>query len=150
MVMRKMMSGILSLLFLLAFAVPAMADDDKPVKVGEMPAAARQFMAEHFPGQSVAVAKQEGSFLEKNFDVIFTNGNKLEFDRKGVWISVDCRYGSVPQEIIPAPVAEYVKIHFPDVKVKKIEKENRRYEVELSNDVELKFNNSFELVDVDL
>ena len=147
MVMKKMIFGILSLLFL---ASPAMADDDKPIKVKEMPVAAQEFIAEHFPGQSIAVAKQEGSFIEKNYDIIFTNGNKLEFDRKGIWTNVDCRYGSVPQEIIPAPIAEYVKNHFPDGKVKKIEKENRHYEVELSNDVELKFNNSYELVDVDL
>ncbi len=147
MVMKKMIFGILSFLL---FAVPVMADDDKPIKVEQMPVAAQQFMAEHFPGQSVAVAKQEGSFVEKNYDVIFTNGNKLEFDRKGVWTNVDCRYGQVPQEIIPAPIAEYVKNHFPDGKVKKIEKENRKYEVELSNNVELTFNNSFELVDVDL
>ena len=147
MVMKKMIFGILGFLL---FAVPVMADDDKPIKVEQMPVAAQQFMAEHFPGQSVAVAKQEGSFVEKNYDVIFTNGNKLEFDRKGVWTNVDCRYGQVPQEIIPAPIAEYVKNHFPDGKVKKIEKENRKYEVELSNNVELTFNNSFELVDVDL
>ena len=147
MVMKKMIFGILSLLFL---ASPAMADDDKPIKVKEMPVAAQVFIAEHFPGQSIAVAKQEGSFIEKNYDVIFTNGNKLEFDRKGIWTNVDCRYGSVPQAIIPAPITEYVKNHFPDCKVKKIEKENRKYEVELSNDVELKFNNSYELVDVDL
>ena len=147
MVMKKMILGILSLLFL---ASPAMADDDKPIKVKEMPVAAQEFIAEHFPGQSIAVAKQEGSFIEKNYDIIFTNGNKLEFDRKGIWTNVDCRYGSVPQAIIPAPITEYVKNHFPDCKVKKIEKENRKYEVELSNDVELKFNNSYELVDVDL
>ncbi len=147
MVMKKMIFGILSLLFL---ASPAMADDDKPIKVKEMPVAAQEFIAEHFSGQSIAVAKQEGSFIEKNYDIIFTNGNKLEFDRKGIWTNVDCRYGSVPQAIIPAPITEYVKNHFPDGKVKKIEKENRKYEVELSNDVELKFNNSYELVDVDL
>ena len=147
MVMKKMIFGILSLLFL---ASPAMADDDKPIKVKEMPVAAQEFIAEHFPGQSIAVAKQEGSFIEKNYDIIFTNGNKLEFDRKGIWTNVDCRYGSVPHAIIPAPITEYVKNHFPDGKVKKIEKENRKYEVELSNDVELKFNNSYELVDVDL
>ena len=147
MVMKKMILGILSLLFL---ASPAMADDDKPIKINEMPLAAQEFLAEHFPGQSISVAKQEGSFIEKNYDVIFTNGNKLEFDRKGIWTNVDCRYGSVPQAIIPAPITEYVKNHFPDSKVKKIEKENRKYEVVLSNDVELKFNNSYELVDVDL
>ena len=141
MVMKKMIFGILSLLFL---ASPAMADDDKPIKVKEMPVAAQEFIAKHFPGQSIAVAKQEGSFIEKNYDIIFTNGNK------GKWTNVDCRYGSVPQAIIPAPITEYVKNHFPDGKVKKIEKENRKYEVELSNDVELKFNNSCELVDVDL
>ena len=40
--------------------------------------------------------------------------------------------------------------NFKDVKIVQIEKEDRRYEVELSNGVDLKFNNSFKLLDVDL
>lgn len=145
--MKKMVTIAAIFMFL---AAPAKADNDKPIKIEKMPVAAQEFIAEYFPGQSVAVAKKEGSFIELNYDVIFTNGNKVEFDRKGVWTNVDCRYGFVPQGIIPAPIAEYVKNNFPDSEVKKIEKENRRYEVELSGDIELKFNSSFELIDVDL
>lgn len=40
--------------------------------------------------------------------------------------------------------------NFKDVKIVQIEKEDRRYEVELSNGVDLTFNNSFKLLDVDL
>ena len=87
---------------------------------------------------------------DKSYDVIFIDGNKVEFDRNGVWTNVDCKYTEVPEGIVPGEIAGYVKEHFKDVKIVQIEKEDRRYEVELSNGVDLKFNNSFKLLDVDL
>lgn len=146
-VMKRFMFMVAALMVM---AVPAMADDDRPIAVEKMPMAAQEFMKRYFPGKSVAVAKQEGSFIGKNYDVIFTDGDKLEFDRNGGWTNVDCKYGVVPQGVVPQKIAVYVEKNFPGVGIRKIEKEDRRYEVELSNDVDLKFNYSFELVNVDL
>ena len=135
---------------LVVFSVPAIADDGKAISIGKMPQTAQEFMAKHFPGEEVAVAKQEGGFLDRSYDVIFCNGNKLEFDGLGRWTSVDCKYSSVPQEIIPAQIAGYIKGKFPGVKIIKIEKEERRIDVELGNGVDLEFNNSYELIEMDL
>lgn len=132
------------------FSNPAKADDDRPISVDKMPLQAQEFINKYFPGKTIAVAKQEGRLVEKNYDVIFIDGNKLEFDRNGVWTNVDCEYSSVPEGIVPAPVAGYVEKKFPGVKIRQIEKENRFFEVELENGVDLKFNKNFELVDMDL
>ena len=129
---------------------PAKADDDRPISVDKMPLVAQEFIKKHFPGKTVALAKQEGRLLEKNYDVIFIDGNKVEFNRSGEWTNVDCEYSSVPESIVPAPIAGYIRKNFPGVAVKQIEKDKRRYEVELANGVDLTFNMSGELVDVDL
>lgn len=134
---------------LVVFSHPAKADDDRPISVEKMPLEAQEFIKKYFPGKTVAVAKQEGRLVEKNYDVIFIDGNKVEFDRNGVWTNVDCEYSSVPEGIVPAPIAGYVETHFPGVKIRQIEKDRKRYEVELANGVDLKFNSAYKLLDAD-
>lgn len=143
--MKKFFLAVISLVV----AIPLFADDDRPITVDKMPSAAREFISRHFGGLPVAVAKQEGTFLLKNYDVIFTNGDKVEFDRKGIWTNLDCKYGKVPAAVIPQKIADYIAGQYPGVEVLQIEKEDGRYEVELSNRVDLTFNSSMELIDID-
>ena len=81
-------------LFISLFAMNfvALAGNDKPIQVSEMPKAAQLFIKNHFADLSVAMAKVETDFLDKNYDVVFTNGNKVEFDKKGNWTNVDCEH----------------------------------------------------------
>lgn len=139
----------ITLISLLVINIPAMADDDKPIDVSTMPAKAQQFISKYFPGHKVAVAKQEGVLLLKSYDVIFINGDKLEFDRSGNWTNVECKYTLVPDGITPAPIDKFIKESYPQAKIKAIEKDDRHYDVELDNKIDLKFNSSFKLIKID-
>ena len=127
----------------------ARADDDKPIQVTQMPRLAQQFIKQHFSDSKVALAKMESDFLYKSYEVTFTNGNKVEFDKKGNWEEVDCKHTSVPVAIIPAAIQKYVTTNYPDAKVLKIERDKKDYEVKLSNRTELKFDLKFNLIDID-
>lgn len=142
----------LLVLFVCLFTMQAAkvwADDDRPVKVEQMPQQAQQFIKKHFPKSSVALAKMEVDLFSKSYEVLFTNGDKLEFDSKGVWTEVNCKYSVVPAEIIPAAIKTYINQHYPDTKIIKIEKDSRDYEVELSNKWEIKFDKKFNVIDID-
>ena len=69
-----------------------------------MPQQAQQFIKQHFADSKVALAKMESDFFYKSYEVIFTNGDKVEFDNKGNWEEVNCKYSSVPTAIIPAAI----------------------------------------------
>lgn len=125
------------------------ADDNKPIQVSQMPQPAQQFIRQHFADSKVALAKIENDFFDKSYEVIFTDGNKVEFDKKGNWKEVNCKYSSVPMTIPPTPIQKYVENNYPDVKVLKIERDKQEYEVKLSNRVELKFDLKFNLIDID-
>lgn len=145
--MKKMMFLFVSL-FVMNLAV--FADNDKPIQVNEMPKAAQQFVKSHFANQSVAVAKMETDFLDKTYDVIFTNGDKVEFDKKGNWTKVDCEHTQVPQAVIPVAIQQYVGKNYPDAKVVKIEKTDRKgYEVDLNNGFDIEFNKNMRVVEID-
>jgi hypothetical protein len=55
----------------------------------------------------------------------------------------------VPAAIIPLKIREYVSVHYPQVKYLEYEVDKTGYEVKISNGLELRFNTSFHLVDID-
>ena len=145
--MKKMMFLFVSL-FVMNLTV--FADDDKPIQVSQMPKEAQAFVQKHFANLSVAVAKVENDLFGKNYDIIFTNGDKVEFDKKGNWTNVDCEHTQVPVEIIPQAIQEYVTKNYPQAKVVKIEKTDRKgYDVDLSNGFDLEFDKKFRVVEID-
>lgn len=130
--------------------VSVWAGNDKPIQVTELPKSAQSFIKNHFADQSVAVAKMETEFMDKSFDVIFTNGDKVEFDKKGKWTKVDCKHGQVPQGIIPMPIQKYIAKNYPDAKVIKIELTDRKgYEVDLNNGLDIEFDKRMNVKDID-
>ncbi len=125
------------------------ADNDKPIQVSQMPQKAQTFIQQHFGDCKVAMAKMESDFLQKSYDVIFTNGNKVEFDRQGDWTDVDCKFTVVPEAIVPAAIRRYVADNYPDATIVQIELDRSNYEVQLSSGWELKFNPEFQVIDID-
>lgn len=72
---RIILAGIL----LSAWTLPAAAGNDRPIVVGELPAAAREFLRTHFDGLEVSYAKVDEDFFDKEYKVVFVNGAKVEF-----------------------------------------------------------------------
>lgn len=134
-------------LFTLHSAVQA--DNDKPIQVNQLPQQAQQFIKQHFAGSQVAMSKVETDLFYKTYDVIFTDGNKLEFDKKGAWTEVNCKYSVVPLNVIPTAILKYVTAHYPKAKVTVLERDSKDYEVKLSTGLELKFDRKFNLIDID-
>lgn len=129
--------------------LPVYADDDKPIQFSELPQTAQLFVKQNFADKKVALAKMESDFFGKNYDVIFVNGDKVEFDRSGNWKKIKCKYSQVPSSLIPNQITVYVRDNYPDSKIIELEKERNIYEAKLSNGWELKFNKNFELIDLD-
>lgn len=126
------------------------AGNDKPIAMEKMPSKAQQFIKQHFAGSAVAVSKMDSDFINRSYDVIFTNGDKVEFDKKGKWTNVDCEHSQVPVAVIPTAIQNYIKQHYPEAKVLKIEKtDHKGYDVDLNNGFELEFDKRFKVVDID-
>ena len=85
----------------------------------------------------------ESDFLEKNYDVIFTTGEKAEFNGNGLWTKINCRHSAVPAALIPEPIATYLATHHRGKKVVKMERGKKSYEVTLENKKKVKFNHLF-------
>lgn len=127
----------------------AKADDDKPITVNELPKKAQEFITKFFPQKEISFAKMEKDLWEKKYDVVFTNGEKIEFDKNGDWEEINCKFTVVPDTIIPKPIKEILTKQYSRAKVLKIEKDKNSYEIQLDNKLEIKFNHNFQIIDID-
>lgn len=145
----KRLTFLLVCLFTLC-ATTLRADNEKPIQVSQLPAAAQQFIKQHFADRKVALAKVETELMSKSYEVIFADGDHIDFDSKGNREEIDCKSSAVPTAAIPAQIMKHVRENYPDTTVKKIEKDRREYEVKLSNRIELSFDLKFNLIDIDM
>ena len=147
--MKRILETMLFALALL-FASPASANTDggKAISPGKLPQAALQTINTHLPGRKIAIAKVESELFSKSYTVIFTNGEKIEFDGRGRWTEVKCKRSALPASLVPAQIAQYIRANYPDCRILEIERDDE-YEVKLSNHVEVTFNKKFEVIDID-
>ena len=92
----------------------------------------------------------EKVFLDTRYDVVFVNGNGVEFDKNGEWTELDCKRSSVPTKAVPAQITKFVKESHPNATILKLERDRYTYEVKLSNFWEIKFDKQFNVIDMDM
>ena len=146
--MKKSVFFLAALMCMMMNSVATFAND-RIIPAEQLPAAAKTFIQKNFPGQAVSYAKIDKDFGKTTYEVCLNNGVELEFDKNGAMDKVDCHYSAVPANLVPATIANYVKTHFAGATVVKIDKERYGYDVELSNDLELKFNSKGQLMRID-
>lgn len=127
----------------------ANAGNDKPISVNALPAKAQTLLSQHFNGQKVMLATIESGVVSRSYDVVLQNGTKLEFDKKGNLTEIDCKQATVPDQLIPQAIRNYLMENYPAQAVKKLEMNKNEYEVELANGLDLTFNKHFQLIDID-
>ncbi len=103
---------------------------DVIITADKLPAAAQTFIKEYFPGSDISYAKKDKELTKTTYEVVLQDGTEIDFDSKGQWDKVDCK-------------------RFPGQAIVKIDKELFGYEIELLNDLELKFDKNGRLVNID-
>ena len=142
--MKRMRLLFIALLSMMVTSV-AFADD-KPIPVEKLPAAARTFVDTNFPGKKILYAEKDWNSYECRLD----DGTKIDFTSKGEWKQVDCHgMSAVPAVLVPEAIKQYVETNFSNCMITKIDKERHGYDIELSNDLELRFNQQGALIGMD-
>ena len=146
--MKKSVFFLAALMCMMMNSVATFAID-MIIPATQLPAAAQSFIQNTFPGQTVSYAKVDRDFGRTTYEVCLNNGTELEFNKNGEIDKVDCNFSAVPAHLVPATIADYVKTNFAGATIVKIDKERYGYDVELSNELELKFNKKGQLMNID-
>lgn len=131
--MKQMKFLLMALMCLMSSSILA---DDTPISVEQLPATAKTFVQTNFKDKKIVYAEKDWNSFECRLD----DGTKIEFNKKGNWKKIDRKLTAIPEGIVPETILEYVKANFPGCVVTKIDKERYGYDIELSNDIDLKFN----------
>ena len=138
------------LLFIATALLVMTSCDDKPVAPTELPQEVQTFIKQNFPSQTITFAQKDPEWIFfTQYEVTLNDGTQVSFDTDNVWDKVESRTGAVPAALVPQPIATYVNTNFPAVAIVKIDKESYGYEVELANELELKFNEGGALMEMD-
>ena len=135
---------------LFAFGVATAQEEDGLVPASALPANAQTFINQHFSANSiVSVWRDTEKGRVEDYTVLFADGTEVEFLADGNWKEVKARNGQVSPKIVPAKIAKYVQKKFPKAMIKEIKKGRAKYEVDLTNGVELIFNLNGKFLKID-
>lgn len=143
--MKKIMLLVAGLLTL---TTAALAGQDKPIELNDLPNAAQKFITTHFGGRQVAYTTVDTE-RPKTYEVAFRSGEKIEFDRRGEWKEIKSLRGTLPAHVAPEAILRYLVRNYPGNRITSIERDARKYEVGLTNGLELTFDKNFRLIDMD-
>lgn len=138
------------LLLLIGSATFIMEGRNNVVTAERLPTVSRDFLNTHFEDLQISYVEIDKDLLwVKGYEVILVDGTEINFFRNGEWKEVERRHDAVPTAIIPQEINRYVKSNFPQKEILAIEKDTRRWEIKLSNGMELTFNLKGQLIDLD-
>jgi len=147
--MKNLIKTILVIFTFFGIQSCAMNDDGRPISADQLPASIQQFIGNHFGDRQIALAKESKAVFGKKTEVIFSNGDKIEFDSNNEWKEIECRKSQVPESVIPDPIKAYISEHFPEDYAREFSRGRSGYEVKLSNKMEIEFNTDYSIYDVD-
>lgn len=141
--MKNIVSVILIALGTSVFA------QDQIVTFNQLPTKGQNFISKYFQKGQVSTVILDNDYISKDYDVVLTNGTKIEFDGKGNWKEVDGKRNAIPTAFIPQSILNYVNKSFPNTKIIKIEKNRFSYDVELTNGLDLEFDSKGNFIRID-
>ncbi|NGM62981.1 hypothetical protein G5B30_13800 [Sphingobacterium sp. SGG-5] len=146
--MKTLMNGIV--VMMMVVATTAAQAQVKAISFAQLPKNAQSFISKHYSEKNVSYITEESEFLSSaEYEVRLKDGKEIDFDSKGQWKEVDGKKKAIPAAIIPAPVVAYVKKSFPENDIVKISRSSRRYEIELSNGLDLEFDKKGNFLRID-
>ena len=128
----------------------AASAQDSKVTFNDLPADAINFVREHFLVDHIASVWKDTDYNDEEYTVIFRDGLEIEFNGNGDWKELKARHGKVPDHVVPEKILAHVNATFPFESIKEVSRNltKKRYEAELTNEQELKFDENFNFIGV--
>ncbi|MBQ3364022.1 MAG: PepSY-like domain-containing protein [Muribaculaceae bacterium] len=120
-------------------------DDDRVITYDQLPQPAQAFLKANFATKVPLLVTADWD----DFTIRYESGEKIEFDRNGEWKDIECYNSKVPANAVPAQIASYISQNYPGKSIIKLERHRSVYEVKLNNGMEIEFNRSFQVIDMD-
>lgn len=116
------------------------SSNPKLVEFSQLPSKAQTTIKSHFSDRVISTIFYDNELFDKDYEVRFEDGSKIDFDKDGDWINIEMKNnGGVPKGVIPSAINAYVSSKHSNNYVVDIDKECREYNVELNNGIDIVF-----------
>lgn len=123
--------------------------DDQPINYQELPAKAQEFVKSYYDGIEVGYVTMDRDVMSTEYEVVLSDGTKIEFNGDGEWRDIDAGRSAVPAAIVPKELRSYVDEHYAGSDIVEINRDRGGWDVKLSQGLELEFDTAFRLVEID-
>ena len=132
------------------FTLSGVAAQEQKATLNDLPADAINFVRQHFLVANIASVWKDTDYNDEEYTVIFRDGLEIEFNGNGDWKELKARHGKVPDHVVPEKILAHVRATFPFESIKEVSRNltKKRYEAELTDDQELKFDDKFNFIGV--
>ena len=135
----------LLLIAVLGMSLAGCSDKDEPISSTELPSIAKDFIITNFPSATIVSAQKD----KDDYDVVLSDGTKIEFDKKGDWKDIDAAPGkTLPTGFYPPAIDTYLAEHFDGEGINEISKVSRGYEVEITTGTEMVFDQNGVFIEI--
>lgn len=117
---RTFLATVLSIVFALV-AVACHSSDEKEIGYTELPVQAQQFVQQYFSSAAYTYVEKEKDNGKWEYEATLSDGTKIDFNNKGEWKSVDCKFSALPSGIILDVIAADIAKRYPSQQPYKIE-----------------------------
>lgn len=147
--MKKLFLSMLVAIMALVGVQTVKAQDYKT-----LPDNIKGYIAKHFKGYTISHYEKDRELLDVEYKIYISNSSstfKLDFDNKGLIENIEStdERTPLPNSVINAEIVKYVKNQFPQAKIIEWKKKKNTQVVELTNNMELVFNNNGKFLRVD-
>jgi len=139
--MRKVVLKF-SVLCALALIFTSCDKDEKIITSDNLPSLANSFLNDYFKDVNIVSITEEMDVIEgAEYEVLFSNGMEVTFDKNGEWDEVEAHDDKVaiPTSFILPSIVSYVNENYSPALINSIDKEKSTFEVELTNGIDLIF-----------
>lgn len=135
--------------FLIATACASLflysCEKEEVVKAEDLPQTAKEFISNNFANETVTSVVKEESGKNVSYDVVLNNGTTLEFNKAGEPTDIESQT-KLPDSVIPAGIQNYVRTNYATEVITAWELEGTNQDIELSNQLELRFDKDHNFV----
>ena len=117
---------------LMSLVMASCGGSGKEISYDALPEKARQFIGLYFQDMECVRIVQKKDNGATGFEAYLTDGAKLEFDGRGEWTSLDCKFSALPNGVLPENIITYIDNRYPDAVVRKAEKLPSGYEINIA------------------
>lgn len=143
--------------YTLAFAILAIASigiascstESTYKDMEQLPKSVQSVVTDNFDSKVASTTVETNTIGINEYEVFLSNGTKIKFEGEE-WEEVSVPASdSVPNYFLMEPIRIYLTQNMPNQNVVKIERDEKGYEIKLSNNIELEFDPNGNFVRID-